>query len=94
MDGRIVTTAEKMIRDIYHLSDSYAPTACSVNKKVVAMTMDNSLITLTVKIPASVVEERMEMLDKEEEEDSEEEPQEEVKEPVKEAPKKKLAPRK
>jgi hypothetical protein len=110
MDGRIVSTTEKMMRNIYCLSENYASTTCSVTDKWVTMAMFNGLITITAKFPRCVIDDKVEAdyeeemeeeaialeAEKKEVEKLQEETQSEPqeKEETKEAPKKPKKPKK
>lgn len=59
IEGRIVDTAEKMMRRLYKLNEDYEVSSYSVKPNFVEITMANELITLKGKIPTTLVEENI-----------------------------------
>lgn len=72
IDGKIVDTAEKMARSLYHLQEDYNVSSYTVKSSVVEITLSNHLITLKIKFPTPLIEEHLDYYADCEEEEEEE----------------------
>jgi hypothetical protein len=69
MDNRILSVTEQLMRDQFHLSDSYTSNKCTINGKIVSLGMTNSIIDIKADFPRTLIDEMIEAKEGESEEE-------------------------
>ena len=62
MDSRILEVALDMVVKMYKLNDDYVTKTCNIKANSVEVEMTNGLVDLKVKMPRSIIEDRINLV--------------------------------